>query len=204
MADTNTTIWVSIISASSAIMAVVVTQVITAINTRKSDERKEKAENRRSSLKKRIKIGENFYHMFSESSLNLNKLKTVFINERYVRSDGGLKNLTEQRSKIQERALQLVADTKLWNITDVYFNIESTSEKTNRDVVKMTDLQTLRIELDSQYSKSTEEEGVEIAKQFIKISDDIIELISTNIARVDRDLEIVKQELIRLTSLIER
>ena len=154
MADTSITIWVSIISASSAIVAVVTTQIITAINTRKSDNRKEKAENKRTSIKKRIEIGENFYHIFRESSLNLHRLKTVFINERFVESDAGLANLSSQRKQIDDRALKLVEDTKLWNLTDIYFNVESTGEVTAKDVIRIMELQAIRVELDGQYLTS--------------------------------------------------
>jgi hypothetical protein len=204
IADTSITIWVSIISASSAIVAVVTTQIITAINTRKSDNRKEKAENKRTSIKRRIEIGENFYHMFRESSLNLHKLKTVFINERFVESEGGLVNLTSQRKQIDDRALKLVEDTKLWNLTDIYFNVESTGEVTAKDVIRIMELQAIRIELDGQYLKSAPDKKEKIGLKFIAASDDVIELITNVIARVERDLAIVKKELIRLTTLMEQ
>ncbi len=204
MADTSITIWVSVISASSAIVAVVTTQIITAINTRKSDNRKEKAENKRTSIKRRIEIGENFYHMFRESSLNLHKLKTVFINEKFVESEGGLVNLTSQRKQIDDRALKLVEDTKLWNLTDIYFNVESTGEVTAKDVIRIMELQAIRIELDGQYLKSAPDKKEEIGLKFIAASDDVIELITNVIARVERDLAIVKKEIIRLTTFMEQ
>ena len=203
MADNSPSIWISIIPAASAIIAVAVTQVITAINNRNSDNRKELAENRRSSIKRRIEIGENFYHMFRESQLNHYRQRNILRLERTIETAETNKYLSAQLNDINERSLKLMADTVLWNLTDIYFDIQSTGEITAKAVLKMTDLYTKRIELSSKFNNVSVDEQTSISLEFTSVSDEIINLLSEVLTRVENDLFVVKSELIRLASLLE-
>jgi hypothetical protein len=200
MPTTDSSNMVAIISASAAIVAVVLTQIITAINNYHSDKRKETAENKRLALTKKIEIGENFYHVFRESLLNNIRQQKLFELEVSISSKTSEDYLKEMHSQIQQSAQKLITDTSRYNLTEIYYDIESSSEVSANDVNTIVQLLTERIELVHAYELAAESEKEKIALQFKEKNEELTKHFKSVALRVQRDLTVVKSELQKLIS----
>jgi hypothetical protein len=202
MPDKESTNMVAIISASAAILAVVLTQLITAVNNYYSDKRKEVSENRRQRLLKKIDIGENFYHVFRESLLNIIRAQKLFELGISITSKTSEAYLNEMNLQILASANKLIADTSKYNLTEIYYDIESSSEVSAKDVNVLVHLITERIELLNAFNSAMDADKEKIAFQFKEKTEEIIDYYKTVAIRVQNDMVLVKNELQILISTL--
>jgi len=198
MPDSQST--VAIISASAAIAGVVLTQIITAVNNFFSDRRKEAAEKRKLFLGKKIEIGENFYHTFRESLLNNHRLQKLFASGGSINSKESEEYVANIQAQIKSSSEKLIADTSKYNLTEIYFDIESSSEVTARDINILFDLIIKRLELKADYDNSTDGEKKGIVMDFNETNSKLIDQFKAVAIRIEKDLALVKTELQLLTS----
>jgi len=127
MTDNSTiTIWVGVISASSAIIGVVATQVITAFNNRKTEIRRQEFEILKLSLERKIEIGEHFYSLSGE---NLNLAKTLISNNELLstlKSDNSREYISSIYTSFREQYQNFKAEKNIYSSVEIYYNISST------------------------------------------------------------------------------
>jgi hypothetical protein len=201
MVDNLTTVWVAIISASSAITGVIATQIITAINNRKSDKRKYDFELIKTSLARKIEVGEQFYVVSGE---NLT-VKHAFIHY--------LKNTDLKSSKsyefIDERYKQLYADfekvsekNSLANLVNIYFDVQINFESALEAEKKLKTLFISIHELKAQISNNSDPE---IKDTLIRKRADEVNtycaFAETEMQLSKIDMEAVRRELNRVSHL---
>ena len=127
MADNSTTtIWVGVISASSAIIGVVATQLITAFNARKTEIRRQEFEILKLSLEKKIEIGEHFYSLSGE---NLNLVKTLISNNELLstlKAENSREYISSIYANFREDYRNFKSEKNIYSSVEIYYDISST------------------------------------------------------------------------------
>ncbi|MGI4727230.1 MAG: hypothetical protein ACRYGB_01555 [Janthinobacterium lividum] len=139
----NNTVWVSMISASSALLGVILTQIITAINTKSSDKRKYASDIDKIALQRKIEVGEHYYrvtgshiHLVDATIHAFTKLPEL-IREK-IPIDTILSNSSLEENISNDKK---VAETyPLGNFINLYYDISESFDSNSKFGITLKDL----------------------------------------------------------------
>jgi len=188
MVDNSTTVWVSVISASSAIAGVVVTQIITAINNRKSDKRKYQFEATKAYLSRKIEVGEQFYYVTGEN-LTLKHALIHYVKTADLKSPKAYEFISERYNQLYTDFEKVTEKNSLANLVNLYFDVKINFELALEAEKKLKNLFVNIHELNAEISVNTDPELTDVLIQ--KRTDEI----EAYCAFADKQMELAKIDM---------
>ncbi len=195
MIDNN--IFIPIVSAGSALLGVIVSQIITAINSKSSDHRKHNFEIIKTKLARKIEVGESFYYISGEN-LQLMKAMVHYIKTKsIVQSKLSKEFLQNGYTRLHADFEKIKSDNHSANLINLYFNVGVSFELISKSDLEAKNIFLNLYELNSEYSRSTNSAAYNerlaegIAKEMINLCNHF----EKSIERTKEDMDTVAQAL---------
>ncbi|MDB5011584.1 MAG: hypothetical protein JWQ06_2373 [Mucilaginibacter sp.] len=168
-----------------------------------SQNQKNTFEIKRASLLKKIEIGENFFHTVRESMLNINKQIEIGKVKNDINSDITREYLNYQNDQIKVSIEKLIAESSKFNLAELYFNIESTTSTLINDLSTIISTNVFLLESEYNLQFITSEGLNRGLDQHNEIYNNHQVFLRNVLARQGRDLQIVKNEILKLSLLVK-
>lgn len=183
--------------------AVVLSQSLNIVYNLLSQKQKDNFEIRKASILKKIDIGENVFHTFRESIINIKRQLAIGNHLMQIESPKAKIYLDAQQNLGKSSVEKLMAESSKFNLAELYFDIESTTEILTDDLSLIISNNITLLELEHTFSECSGE-ALEFTmnkyNELYKSHQSYLEII---LARQNRDLITVKKEILKLSLLIE-
>jgi len=199
MADNNTVI---AISAFSGLAGAILAQAISGTITYFSDKRKVNNEVKAAYRNKKMEIGENFYYVTSEKVSIIRSHIYYWKKREFIESETALAFLNSEMKKLGEQQDRLNADGWRFNLINLYFRVSlSSNTLTESNATSQRYYLQFLDAIDSLKKASEEEKFEELQARYAMILFDMCSHYEDLCKQMERDMDVVKQELLSEFSL---
>jgi hypothetical protein len=185
------------ISAYAGLTGALLTQIINATVIYFTDKRKYRTEVKNLYRSKKVDIGENFYYLSGESMAMLNKSITFWKNRSNAHGEMGLAFLNKERKKMEEQTQKLNSENCRYNLINLYFDVFLSFSDVQEYNAKAQSCFLKILDLVDQLSKAGEEDKEMLYGRYAVHIFDLCSLYEDMYKRIEKDMNVVKEELLR-------
>jgi hypothetical protein len=185
------------ISAYAGLTGALLTQIINATVIYFTDKRKYRTEVKNLYRSKKVDIGENFYYMSGENMAMLKKSITFWKNRSNAHGEMGLAFLNKERKKMEEQTQKLNSENCRYNLINLYFNVSLSFSDVQEYNSKAQSCFLKILDLADQLSKAGEEDKEMLYGRYAVHIFDLCSLYEDMYKRIEKDMNVVKEELLR-------